>query len=151
MKCAKTCWSRREFLFQSGGGVSGLALAYLMNRDGLLAADVAADACRAEPIGFNPYAPKPPHFKPRATAVISLFMSGGVSHVDTFDPKPALTQYAGQPLDGRVKGDVVVRQGYPGPLMPSPFTFKRYGQSGIEISELFPNIGAHADEIAFIR
>jgi len=86
MKCTKTCWSRREFLFQSGGGVSGLALAYLMNREGLLAADKLAEACQAKPIGFNPYAPKPPHFKPRATAVISLFMSGGVSHVDTFDP-----------------------------------------------------------------
>ena len=151
MKCTKTCWSRREFLFQSGGGVSGLALAYLMNRDGLLAADTVADACQATPIGLNPYAPKPPHFKPRAKAVISLFMSGGVSHVDTFDPKPALTKYAGQPLDGMVKGDVIVRQGYPGPLMPSPFTFKRYGQSGIEISELFPNLAARADEIAFIR
>ena len=151
MKCTKTCWSRREFLFQSGGGVSGLALAYLMNRDGLLAADTVADACQATPIGLNPYAPKPPHFKPRAKAVISLFMSGGVSHVDTFDPKPALTKYAGQPLDGMVKGDVIVRQGYPGPLMPSPFTFKRYGQSGIEISELFPNLAACADEIAFIR
>ncbi len=151
MKCTRTCWSRREFLFQSGGGVSGLALAYLMNREGLLAADTADDACAAKPIGFNPYAAKPPHFKPRATAVISLFMSGGVSHVDTFDPKPALMQYAGQPLDGKVAGDVIVRQGHPGPLMPSPFQFKRYGQSGIEISELFPNIGAHADEIAFIR
>ena len=50
-----------------------------------------SDACDAQATGFNPYAPKPPHFKPRATSVISLFMSGGVSHVDTFDPKPALT------------------------------------------------------------
>src|SRR5947199_2687775 len=151
-RCSKNFWDRREFLFKSGGGISGLALAYLLNRDNLLmAAPASSDACAAPPVGGNPYAPKPPHFKPRATAVISLFMSGGVSHVDTFDPKPALTQYAGQPLDGRVKGDVIVRQRYPGPLMPSPFTFKRYGQSGIEISELFPNIGAHADEIAFIR
>ena len=76
-------------------------------------------------------------------------MSGGVSHVDTFDPKPALAKYAGQPLDG--KGDVVVRQGHPGPLMPSPFTFKKYGQCGMDVSELFPHIGEHVDEIAFVR
>ena len=119
-KC-KTCWSRRDFLFRSGGGISGLALAHLLNQERLLAAEPATSACDATPIGFNPYAPKSPHFKPRATAVISLFMSGGVSQVDTFDPKPALTKYAGQPLDGKVAGDVIVRQGHPGPLMPSPF------------------------------
>src|SRR5258705_3441095 len=152
MKACKACWSRRDFLFRSGGGVSGLALAYLLNEDRLLADAVAdAGACDAKPAGFNPYAPKAPHFKPRATSVISLFMSGGVSHVDPFDPKPALTKYAGQPLDGKVDGDVIVRQGHPGPLMPSPFAFKKYGQSGIEVSDLFPNIGGHVDEIAFIR
>src|SRR5215470_1113952 len=153
MKPCRTCWSRREFLFRSGGGVSGLALAYLLERDHLLAQEAAASqSCAAQPIGFNPYAPKAPHFKPRATAVISLFMSGGVSHVDTFDPKPALTKYAGQPLDGLVAGDVVVRQGHPGPLMPSPFTFKKYGQSGIEVSELFPILAEqHIDDVALIR
>src|SRR5262245_36495438 len=134
--------------------MSGLALAYLLNRDRLLAQEArarntadAVDACRAEAIGANPFAPKPPHFKPRATAVISLFMTGGVSHVDTFDPKPALSKYAGQPLDGKVAGDVIVRQGHPGPLMPSPFSFKRYGRSGLEISELFPHIASHADDL----
>lgn len=146
----KTCWSRRDFLFRSGGGVSGLALAYLLNQEGLLAADVPG-ACGAAPVGFNPYAPKAPHFAPRAKAVISLFMSGGVSHVDTFDPKPALSRFAGQPLDGKVAGDVIVRQGFPGPLMPSPFEFRKYGQSGIDVSELFPNVGAHVDDIAFVR
>src|SRR5436190_4899229 len=153
MKPYRTCWSRREFLFRSGGGVSGLALAYLLARDRLLAQEPAAASrtCSGKPAGFNPNAPKAPHFKPRATAVIPLFMSGGVSHVDTFDPKPALTKYAGQPLDGKVAGDVIVRQGHPGPLMPSPFQFKKYGQSGMEVSDLFPNVGAHVDEIAFIR
>ena len=97
----------------------------------------------------SPFLPKKPPGIPRATAVISLFMSGGVSHMDTFDPKPALEKYAGQPLP--VKGGVVVRQGHPGPLMPSPFTFQRYGQSGLPVSELFPNVGAHADELAVIR
>src|SRR5215468_4872156 len=97
----KHIWSRREFLFRSGGGVSGLALAYLLQQDGLLGANI----CDANPSGFNPYAPRKPHFAPRATRVISLFMSGGVSHLDTFDPKPALARYAGQPLSG--KGDIV--------------------------------------------
>ena len=60
-------WSRRDFLFQSGGGISGLALAYLLNQDGLLAA-LAGDACDAPAAGVNPYAPKPPHFAPRAKA-----------------------------------------------------------------------------------
>jgi hypothetical protein len=81
--------------------------------------------------------------------VISLFMSGGVSHVDTFDPKPALDKYAGQPLSG--KGEIVVRQGHPGPLMPSPFSFKKYGESGMDVSEIFPNIARHVDEIALLR
>src|SRR5262245_26570867 len=124
-RCSRHFWDRREFLFRSGGGISGLALAYLLDRQGLLVADSpaqnGAEPCVAAAVGVNPYAPKAPHFKPRATAVISLFMGGGWSQVDTFDPKPALTKYAGQPIDGKVQGDVIVRQGYPGPLMPSPF------------------------------
>ena len=71
--------------------------------------------------------------------------------MDTFDPKPALARYAGQPIDDKVKGDVIVRQGSPGPLMPSPFSFKKYGQSGIEVSEIFPHLSQHVDEIAFLR
>jgi hypothetical protein len=132
--------SRREWLFETAGGISGLGLAHLLAQDGLLA-DV--------PTATSPLAPKPPHFAPRAKAVISLFMSGGVSHVDTFDPKPALEKYAGQPLTG--KGEIVVRQGNPGPLMPSPFAFKKYGQCGMDVSEIFPRIAAHADELALMR
>src|SRR5215813_6577184 len=150
MHHCKTCWSRREFLFRSDGGVSGLTLAYLLNQDRLLAGEaVTSAACEGKAVGFNPYAPKAPHFKPRATRVISLFMSGGVSHLDTFDPKPALEKYAGQPLTG--KGEVVVRQGNPGPLMPSPFSFRKYGQCGMDVCELFPAIAQHVDEMAFLR
>jgi hypothetical protein len=145
-------WSRREFLFQSGGGMSGLALAYLLDRQGLLAAELPSGAaCSATPVGSNPYASKAPHFKPRAKAVISLFMTGGPGQMDTFDYKPSLTKYAGQPLEGKVQGEVNVRQGFPGPLMPSPFEFKRYGQSGIWVSEIFPNLGQHVDDIAFMH
>ncbi len=142
----KTFCSRRRFLFDSGGGIAGLALAHLLDREELL----ASESCRA-PVEGNPFASKPSHFPPRATAVISLFMSGGVSHVDTFDPKPALRVYAGEPLDGKVEGSIVVRQGFPGPLMPSPFSFQKHGKSGIEVSELFPHIGGKVDEIAFLR
>src|ERR1041385_2186133 len=130
--------SRREFLFQTCGGISGLGLVALLEQARRLAA-----GCPAVAIA------KKTHFEPRAKSVISLFMSGGVSHVDTFDPKPALDRYAGQPLSG--KGEVVVRQGYPGPLMPSPFTFKKYGQSGIDVSEIFPRIAGHVDDLALIR
>ena len=143
-------WSRRDFLFEAGCGISGVALAQMLSDQGLLAADVS-EACSAKPLGANPYALKPPHFKPRAKAVISLFMTGGPSAVDLWDHKPALTKYAGEPLDGKVHGDVNVRQGFPGPLMPSPFEFKRFGQSGKLISEIFPNIGQHVDELAFIH
>src|SRR3981081_2580262 len=138
--------SRREFLFQSGGGISGLALASLLDRDGLLAAE---DPCSNASGAANPLAPHKAHFQPRAKSVISLFMSGGVSHIDTFDPKPALARYAGELLTG--KGDIVVRQGNPGPLMPTPFTFRKYGQSGIDVSEIFPHIASHGDELAVIR
>jgi len=149
-RCQRHFWDRREFLFRSGGGISGVALAYLLDRQGLLSAE-QTDSCAAAAVGVNPYAPKAPHFKPRATSVISLFMGGGWSQVDTFDPKPALTRYAGEAIDGKVQGDVIVRQGYPGPLMPSPFSFKKYGQSGIEVSELFPHLSRHVDGIAFLR
>ena len=154
-RCNRQFWDRREFLFRSGGGISGLALAYLLNQQGLLSAEQPgsppADGCGAAAVGVNPYAAKPPHFEPRATAVISLFMGGGWSQVDTFDPKPALAKYAGEPIDGKVQGDVIVRQGFPGPLMPSPFTFAKCGQSGIEVSELFPHLRRHVDEMAFLR
>jgi hypothetical protein len=144
--------SRRDFLFDAGGGISGLALIYLLNQEGLLAAEPTTgvpQACTNSAGIASPMTPKPPHFKPRAKSVISIFLSGGVSHVDTFDPKPMLEKYHGQPLTGF--GEIRVRQGYPGPLMKSPYKFKKYGQSGIEVSDLFPNIGSIIDEFALIR
>ncbi len=142
----KYFWSRRDFLFQTGGGITGLALAHLLNQDRVLANE---GTCSAAAPGPTPYSPKKPHFAPRAKSVISLFMSGGPSHMDTFDPKPALTKYAGQPLTG--KGEIVVRQGHPGPLMPAVFSFKKHGQSGMDVSEIFPNVAQHVDDMAFLR
>ncbi len=137
--------SRRDFLFGAGEGISGLALAHLLQQDGLLAAE---SACVSRGIA-SPTAPREPHFKPRAKAVISLFMSGGVSHVDTFDYKPMLEKHHGKPLTG--KGNVRVRQGFPGPLMQSPFKFQRHGESGKLVSELFPHMGSMVDDLAFVH
>src|SRR4051812_7999471 len=136
--------SRRDFLFRMGEGISGLALAYMLNQDGLL-----ASGCENVPGVTSPFSPKAPHFKPRVKNVISLFMCGGVSHIDTFDPKPALDKYHGQPLP--VEGEVQVQQGFPGPIMRSPYKFRKYGKSGIEVSELFPHIGSMVDQIALVR
>jgi hypothetical protein len=143
--------SRRDLLFRAGEGISGLALAYLLNHDGLLGAEPQkANASCAGSAGIqSPFSPKTPHFKPRAKSVISLFMDGGVSAIDTFNPKPALDKYHGQPLP--VKGEVQVQQGFPGPIMRSPYKFKQYGQSGIAVSELFPHMATCVDDIALIQ
>ena len=99
-------------------------------------------------------APKPPHFAAKAKRVIFLFMTGGPSHLDTFDPKPALLKYSGQPLPESFKTDGLALQflkASDGRLMPSPFEFQKHGQSGLEISSLFPHLAAHADRLAVIR
>lgn len=95
----------------------------------------------------NPFAPKQPHFTPKAKRVIFLFMNGGMSQVDTFDPKPMLTRYHGQPMPGGTPKT----ERKTGNLMRSPFEFRRCGQSGTEISEIFPQIGGRADDLCVIR
>jgi len=87
------------------------------------------------------------HFKPRAKHVIFLFINGGVSHIDSFDPKPMVDKYDGQPMPGSVP----VTQRHVGNLMKSPFKFKNYGQCGMQISELWPHVGSVADDICLIR
>jgi hypothetical protein len=89
-----------------------------------------------------------PHHAPRAKRVIFLFMNGGLSQVDSFDPKPALDKYHGQPMPA---GRAIATERKTGALMRSPFAFKKYGQSGIEVSELFPMVGECVDDICFIR
>src|SRR2546423_6498263 len=131
------CCSRRELLGKLGGGIAGVAFADLMNRNGLLAATK------------SPLAPKAAMFPPKAKAVISIFCYGGVSQVDTFDPKPELLKRQGERMTG--VGNVVATMGTPGGLMPSPWQFKKHGQCGMDISELFPHLSAHADDLALIR
>jgi hypothetical protein len=95
----------------------------------------------------SPLAPRAPHFAPKAKRVIFLFLNGGPSQVDTFDPKPALAKYANQPMpSGNLRTERKT-----GNLLPSPFAFKKCGQSGIEISEIFPRLTEHADRLCVIR
>jgi hypothetical protein len=128
-------YSRRELLNRVGGGIAGLAFAEM--------------AAKAAPLRTDPMVPRKPHFAPKATNVISIFCYGGVSQMDTFDPKPMLDKRQGEVLTG--KGEVVVSQGNPGGLMPSPWKFKKYGQCGMDVSELFPHVGGCVDDIGFIR
>src|SRR3954454_22537065 len=93
-------------------------------------------------VNANPLAVKPPHFAPKAKRVIYLFLNGGPSQVDTFDPKPMLDKYNGKPMPA---GNLQTER-KTGNLLKSPFEFKRYGQSGLEVSEIFPKIGALADD-----
>ncbi len=135
-------FSRRQFLQRSGAGFGALAFQALLARDGLLAADPAAR---------NPLAPRAPHFAPRAKAVIFLFMYGGPSHVDLFDPKPELAKWHGQPIPVWKKEDAFMGGKTKNVAMASPYRFEHYGQSGIEISETFPNLARHADSLCVIR
>jgi hypothetical protein len=123
--------SRREMLARSAAGFGAIGLAGAMHAAGLLGGDVQAASSR----------PSQPHFAPRAKRVIYLFMNGGPSHVDTFDPKPALKDHEGQIPDG----DTMRKK--KGGFIPSPFAFAPHGKSGVVMSELFPNLARHADDL----
>ena len=132
--------SRRDLLRDFANGFGYLAFL-------ALAAEDAARAATGS--GYtNPMAPQAPHFPAKAKRIIFLFMHGGASHIDTFDPKPKLTELDGQPMPGKKPG---VTFSETGNLMKSPWQFRRYGQSGIEVSDLFPNVGNCIDDICVIR
>ena len=138
--------SRRDFLTKCGCGFGGLAFGYLLGLDGLLA---RAANINIDPL--NPLAPRPPHLPARAKSVIWLFMEGGPSHLDLFDPKPALEKLAGQPMPESF-GKVITAMGTANnSLMPSKRSFKQYGESAIWVSDWLPNIAQHTDEMAVIR
>ncbi len=132
--------TRRQMLCSLGNGFGALGLASVLANEGLL-----GSTAHAATGASNPLAPKAPHFPARAERVIFLFMNGGPSQVDTFDPKPALVKYAGQSKEG------TTRQTAAGKLLPSPFRFQKFGQSGIEVSELYPHVGRCIDDICVIR
>ncbi|HEX3726980.1 MAG TPA: DUF1501 domain-containing protein [Pirellulales bacterium] len=140
--------SRREFIWQAGGGFVGTALTYLLAQDGFLGGAQAATRTS------SPVASKFPHFAPTAKSCIFLFMYGGPSQVDLFDPKPELTKRNGQAMpavehDPRFGADARRTTGRP--LLGSLWEFKRQGQAGIEISSLFPRLGECVDDMAIIR
>src|SRR5262249_9913902 len=144
--------TRRSFLVDTGMGFTGLALGAMLFRDGI---------ARAES-GHVPPGGKP-HFPPKAKAVIWIFLCGGVSHVESFDPKPALNQYAGKSIDDTPYKDVLnperlkdVVAGNPSHggrkvLMALNTGFRKYGQSGIEVGDWWQHIGTCADDLAVVR
>ncbi|MGE0759581.1 MAG: DUF1501 domain-containing protein [Pirellulaceae bacterium] len=138
---------RRQMLNSLGGAFGTLALRALWAKSA--AAGEIAPTVNAERLR-DPLAVQAPHFAPRAKAVIFLFMYGGPSHVDLFDPKPALTRYAGQPIPVFRQEDVF-RKGSRNIALPSPFRFTRHGQSGIEMAETYPHLAQLADELCVIR
>ncbi len=142
--CRRT---RREFLWQAGGGFTALPLASMLAGDGFLASQThAADG---KSTYQNPLAPKPPHFAPKAKSVIFLFMYGGPSHIDTFDYKPSMYGMDGKTVDVKTFG----RGGHKnqGRIVEPKWKFKQYGESGKWVSDLFPNVATCVDDIAFVH
>ena len=129
--------NRRDFFSQSATGLSGIALAWLLQQD----ARAAEKATGGHPPG--------PHFAPKAKRVIQIFCPGGVSHVDTFDYKPELIKLDGKAMTG--KGTTDTFFGQPGNLMKSPFAWKQYGKSGRWVTDLFPNLAERVDDLTFIH
>lgn len=135
--------SRRELLSRSGMGFGAMALQHLLSDS----AAAAQPSPQSSPSGVNPLLPRQPHFPATAKRVIHIFANGGPSHLDTFDPKPALTKYNGQPMPG----DTPRTERKTGALFASPFRFSKYGESGLDVSELFPHVAQHADDLCVIR
>src|SRR5215468_1580439 len=139
--CKKT---RREFLWETGAGFTGLAMTGLLSADGFFAEKAGAATADA-----NPLTPKNPHFPGKAKSVIFLFMYGGPSQLDTFDYKPHLVGRDGQTITVRSFRDGNKPKQLK--LMEPKYKFKQYGQCGKHISDIFPHVGSCADDIAFIH
>jgi hypothetical protein len=135
--------SRREVLRTFANGFGMVALASLLADEARGAGPPAAGAG-----ALNPLAVRPPHFPAKAKRLIFLFMSGGPSHVDTFDPKPALAKFDGKPLPFPMPKLVRTKTGN---LLRSPFKFKKHGKSGTDVSELFPEVAKCVDDLCVIR
>lgn len=137
--------TRRQFLNDSTFAIGSVALAWLLNQEGLLAQPVKPNL---ETQTFD-LTSKAPHFPAKAKAMISLFMQGGPSHLDMFDPKPELQKYDGKKYPGKIKYDNAAQAS--SRCLGSPWKFKMHGQSGIELSELLPNLAKVVDDITLIR
>src|SRR4029077_15978909 len=136
--------SRRQFLRSAGAGFGLVALSALLADEGLLAAEGDLEA-------GNPRTPRKPHFEGKAKRVIFLFMSGGPSHLETFDPKPDLQRLHGQPLPESFGAVMTRRNVERNRLLATRRTFRKYGQAGIDVSDLLPNIAECADDLCVLR
>src|SRR3989441_2401449 len=132
--------TRRQMLRQMGSGLGVLGLAGLLRDAGVLVPSVVAAPA-------NPLAAKPPQFPARAKRIIHIYLNGGPSQVDTFDPKPALAKWEEKTIP---TGNLTTERPT-GTALPSPFKFQPYGQSGVEVSEIFAKTAQHGDDICFIR
>jgi len=138
-------WSRRRFLARNALGLGSVALAWLLQEEKLLA---TPPNMPRQPQSFD-LKPKTPLLVPRARAMISLFMHGGPSHVDLFDPKPELTRRSGEDYAGEVTFSFVDRASKK--LFGSPWKFQKHGESGTEVSELLPHFASIVDDVTLIR
>ena len=142
--CGRT---RREFLWQAGGGFGALPLVSLLANDGQLSGQASGDDKIAS--SLNPLSPKPPHFAPKAKSVIFLFMYGGPSHIDTFDYKPDMYGMDGKTMDVKTFGRGGKRN--QGRIVEPKWKFKQYGECGKWVSDLFPNVASCVDDITFLH
>lgn len=139
--------TRREFLWEAGGGFTALPLLSMLLGDGFLAGQ--ANAADGKPSYENPLAPKVPHFAPKAKSVIFLFMYGGPSHIDTFDYKPAMVGMDGKTIEVKTFGRGGKKNA--GRIVEPKWKFAQHGESGKWVSSLFPNVATCVDDIAFVH
>src|SRR3989442_4014546 len=130
--------SRRHFLWNVAGGIGGIALAWMLDREARAAEGLISTTTA-----------RLPHFAPKAKRVIQIFCLGGVSHIDTFDYKPDLAKFHGKTLEN--KGENKGFFGQPGKVMKSPYAFRQRGKSGLWVSDLLPHLSGCADDLAFIH
>ena len=133
--------NRREFFQQAGSGLAGIALASMLQQDRAFAANTTAD----------PLAPKPGHYKPKAKSIIWLFMEGGPSHLDLFDPKPKLQELSGQPLPASFGKPITAMGTASNTLMGTQRKWAQHGQSGLWVSDWYPHIAKHVDDMSVLR
>src|SRR6188474_2647907 len=135
--------TRRDFLARAGGGFGALALAHLLQSSSL---------AKEQPRSLTqPLLPRQPHFPARARSVIFLFMEGGPSHLDTFDPKPALLELAGKPIPPSFDRVITAMGEFNSPILASKRAWKQHGESGLWISDWLPEIATCADDLAVVR
>src|SRR6476659_3777547 len=140
--CNSRLTSRREMLLRSANGFGAVALAALM-QDSAFAGAVNSTA--------GPLAPRTGHHLPKAKSIIFLYMDGGPSQVDTFDPKPRLTREHGEPIKMHAPPTQFIPHDSPPKVLASPFKFDRHGESGAAVSEIFPHLATCVDDLAIVR